>query len=106
MGVEDDKGPTERLNDVVGVLVERREFNQRDLGKNSHHLGLAAHVDPPIFRALAGYRCPSYPLDLIGVRRHQEEQGSGSEMPGNEKGGPPPADTACQWSDQKRWARN
>jgi hypothetical protein len=32
----------------------------------------------------------------------QEEQGSGSEMPGNEKGGPPPADTACQWSDQKR----
>ena len=35
-------------------------------------------------------------------RRHQEEQGSGSEMPENEKGGPPPADTACQWSDQKR----
>ena len=35
-------------------------------------------------------------------RRDQEEQGSGSEMPGNEKGGPPPADTACQWSDQKR----
>ena len=65
---------TDGLNDVVGVLTERRESNRRDVGENPPQPVLDA-TSIPIFRALAGYRCPSHPLDLLGARVAMETVG-------------------------------